>query len=202
MTWSPGDAVVLREVWREEVWAARPAIVVRDGDDVTMFHVPPGIRFKQAATPDGEALALPGDGWVLADRIRPRTRILSFAWPAVAHAVLMRWNADTGEFRGWYVNLQTPLRPTALGFDYVDHVLDVVVAPDRSWRWKDQGELEEAVGRGLFSPEEAGEIRAEAGRVVERIRAGAPPFDGSWLDWEPDPAWPVPELPPGWDLLD
>lgn len=32
------------------------------------------------------------------------------------------------------------------------------------------------------------------------VEAGAFPFDGTWCDFRPDPAWAVPaELPAGWD---
>jgi len=26
-----------------------------------------------------------------------------------------------------------------------------------------------------------------------------PPWPTGWEAWRPDPSWPVPELPPGWD---
>jgi uncharacterized protein len=32
------------------------------------------------------------------------------------------------------------------------------------------------------------------------VLAGEPPFDRDWQDWRPDPRWPVPELPDGWDV--
>ena len=196
--WRPGDVVVLRERWRGRVWAARPAVVVRDEPEVRMFHVPAGTRYAVARGRDGSPLALPEDGWTLAHDALAPERVLSFAWPGVAHAVLLRFD-PADRFLGWYVNLQSPLEPTPLGFDYVDHLLDVLVAPDRTWRLHDEELLEEAVRRGLFSPAQAEAVRDEAARVVRAAEAGRPPFDGSWTRWRPDPAWPVPTLPPGWD---
>jgi hypothetical protein len=32
------------------------------------------------------------------------------------------------------------------------------------------------------------------------VLAGEPPFDRDWKDWRPDPGWPFPQLPEGWDL--
>ncbi|MBI2238096.1 MAG: DUF402 domain-containing protein [Actinobacteria bacterium] len=201
MAWSPGDPVVLREVWRGKVWAARPTTVVRDDPDLRMFHAAPEWTWKCPAGPDGEWLRLPAEGWTLRDRDYG-WRILSFSRPGIAHAVLAYWDPETDEFRRWYINLEEPLRPTPLGFDYLDHALDIVVAPDRSsWEWKDEDELEEAVERGLFSVEQAGEFRAEGRRAVERLLRGDPPFDRDWRDWRPDPAWAEPALPPGWEVV-
>jgi hypothetical protein len=36
---------------------------------------------------------------------------------------------------------------------------------------------------------------------VEHILLREPPFDEDWSSWRPDPAWPAPELPTGWDLV-
>jgi hypothetical protein len=48
--------------------------------------------------------------------------------------------------------------------------------------------------------EQAAEIRSEGERVVADIEAARFPFDGSWLDFRPDEAWPLPTLPAeGWD---
>jgi hypothetical protein len=27
------------------------------------------------------------------------------------------------------------------------------------------------------------------------------PFDRDWSGWRPDPTWPLPELPPGWNVV-
>ncbi|MGZ4137664.1 MAG: hypothetical protein ACXVPX_08845, partial [Actinomycetota bacterium] len=49
----PGEVVALREVWAGRVWYARPAVVVRDDENLQMFHVPPHVRCKQPVGPDG-----------------------------------------------------------------------------------------------------------------------------------------------------
>jgi hypothetical protein len=53
----------------------------------------------------------------------------------------------------------------------------------------------------LITFAEAAEVRAEGQRIVERIEANAAPFNEPWHDWRPDPHWPLPELPEGWDQL-
>ena len=42
--------------------------------------------------------------------------------------------------------------------------------------------------------------RAEAGRLETELAADGPWWGPAWADWAPDPGWPRPELPPGWEL--
>ena len=118
-------------------------------------------------------------------------------WGA-SHSVYVHWGR-AGEFLGWYVNLEEPWRETALGFDTTDHLLDVWIEPDRSWRWKDEDHLAEAVEIGLFTAEKARTIRLEGERAIERIRAWTEPFNEGWPGWRPDREWPLPAMPHGWD---
>ena len=118
-----------------------------------------------------------------------------------SHSVYVHWGR-VGEFLGWYVNLEEPWRETALGFDTTDHLLDVWIDPDRTWRWKDEDHLAEAVEIGLFTQEKADAVRAEGERAIERVDAWSAPYDEGWERWRPDPTVPVPELAAGWNLLD
>jgi hypothetical protein len=196
----PGTGIALREVWRGRVFEARPTIVVEDDPQRTMLLLPGGVRCGIPIGADGHELRLPDRPWHLEVRPRGQQPVLSFAWPDTPYSVLL-WSA-VEDRRVWYVNLQDPLTRSAIGFDTVDHALDVVVELDRSsWRWKDEDELADAVGQGLFTPEEASGFREWGERAVERILSMEPPFDRSWDTWRPDPAWGVPELPDGWDRL-
>lgn len=192
---------MLREVWKGRIWTARAATVVEDRGDRTLLYVAPGMRWKCPVNPDGSWQRVPSGRWVLGDRVWRGKHVLSVAWPEVAHAVLLYWD-EAWRFLGWYVNLQEPLRPTPIGFDYMDHVLDIEVEPDGSWAWKDERELAASVQHGIFSAEEADRIRAEGDAAVARLRAREEPFDETWLGWRPDPSWRVPELAPGWDRID
>ncbi len=198
--WRPGESVVLREVWHGRLWTVRPALIVRDDEDLQAFVVLPGTHWKAPVRRNGTPLRLYEDEWRLVDRLWAGHRILSFAWPGVAHAALAFWEQATDAFEGWYVNLQSPLERTPVGFDYVDHVLDIEITQDRSsWRWKDEDELAEAVARGVFTAEEARRFREEGERAVRRALEQEPPFDEPWEDWRPEPRWLVPTYPPGWD---
>ena len=74
-------------------------------------------------------------------------------------------------------------------------MLDLVVEPDGTWRWKDEDELAETVEVGRFTREQAAAVRAEGERAVEAIEARGWPFGEGWEDWAPDPGWPLPQLP-------
>lgn len=195
--WSPGDPIVLREIWRGEVFEARPATVVEDAPEQTTLVIPGGVRCGVPVGEDGAELRLPDRPWRLEVRQRGSEPILSFAWPDAAYSVL-RWSTDEGT-PVWYVNLQDPLRRTSIGFDTVDHALDVIVGLDGTWSWKDEDELEEAVEHGLFTPHEIDTFRSDGERAVSRILDREPPFDHDWSSWRPDPSWPAPSLPDGWD---
>jgi len=99
------------------------------------------------------------------------------------------------------VNLEDSWRKTSLGYDTTDHLLDIWVDPDRTWRWKDEDHLVEAVEVGLFTSEKAEAIRAEGERAIERIEAWSAPFDEGWETWTPPPGWTLPQIPDGWHRL-
>jgi hypothetical protein len=174
--------------------------VVRDAPDLLALYLPPGTPWKEPRRPDGGPARLPVGPWTLADA-RTYNHVLRFNRPSDAHAVFAFWSED-GRFLQWYINLEDPIRRTPSGFQYMDMVLDIVVAPNlSSWTWKDEDEFREAQERGMVSREAARAIRAEGERALELMQARVPPFDGAWRDWRPDPSWTVPQLPEGWDVV-
>ena len=84
----------------------------------------------------------------------------------------------------------------------MDLALDVLIDPDRTWRWKDEDELATFVTYGAFDAELAARARDEGLRVVEQAKRNEPPFCEPWREeWRPDQAWRVPELANGWDRV-
>jgi hypothetical protein len=165
-----------------------------------MLYTPNGIRLMVAGR-DREKLRLPEGEWDLLERTWTKGPILSFSWPSVGHAILLFFHPDWIPWM-WYVNIEAPLRQTELGFDTEERVLDVLVATDlSSFQWKDQDELEEAVRLGLFTPAQAAEFHTEAQGALRRLLNREPPFDRDWTTWRPDPDWPIPVLPAGWDAV-
>jgi predicted RNA-binding protein associated with RNAse of E/G family len=201
--WSPGDQIVYREVWRGKVWTARPVTVVQDAPDLVVLYLCSGTRWKlPAGNRDEYRDALLTGEWQLRDVTYMWGDTLFLIRPGEAHAVHVMWRHETREFSGWYINLQEPLRRTAIGFDFMDQELDIVVKPDLSgWVWKDEEEFQKDVETGLTTPGQAREIRAEAGLVLERVRAKASPFSDGWETWHPPAGWPIPSLPVGWDKV-
>lgn len=181
---APGDAILMRHVWRDEVFLAHSVRVVVDEPGLLATWLAPGTPYKRPAL----RAELPFHQQ-LVDRPWKAPGIVQLTRPGDAHSI---WVFE----HGWYVNLQEPVRRTALGFDTCDQLLDLVRSRDGSWRWKDEQEFDEAVRRGFFSNDEAAAIRAEAERVI-----AADPFPTGWETWEPDPSWSAPGLPAGWDML-
>jgi len=187
----------MRNVWNATIVSARPANVVRDDPGSRMLYMPMDSAWMAPFRSDGIALRLPVGEWSLRER-RWDAHVLSFAWPGEPHAILLFWD-ESWRPRFWYVNLETPLLRTDVGFDYTDLLLDAVVAPDRSsWDWKDEDELAEAIHHGLIPAEDEDRLRAEGESAIRRIQGREPPFDRDWWTWRPNPSWPRPELPEGW----
>lgn len=198
-----GQPVVLRETWNGRVWEARTAIAVEDTDDRTLLYVPPHAPKKRAADSASRFLRIPVADWNLVDTRSSNRHVLSFAWPGREYAVLMSWHGDSGEFIGWYINLQSPLERSPVGFDAVDHVLDIVITSDRVWRWKDEHEMTLAIETGLFTEADAARFREHGEAVIATIKAREEPFDDRWKSWTPDPYWSeAPALLNGWDRIE
>lgn len=103
----------------------------------------------------------------------------------------------TGEFAGWYVNLETPhVRDRGAVFTS-GHVLDVLVDPDRRVHRKDEDELELAVAQGVFDPAGGASTEADAAEVEAVVAAWGPPFCDGWEGFSSDPEWPIAGLVPG-----
>ena len=196
----PGETIALRQTWDGRIWTARPATVVEDAPDQTMLFIPSGTSWM-APFHDEQRLKIPQTEFELAPlRYEEEIHVLSFSWPDTWYAVLLFLRPD-GSAHSWYVNLEEPLRRTELGFDTLDHEHDVIVELDGSWRWKDEDDLAEAIRRGVIPAEDEPRMRADGERAVRRILDREPPFDRDWMAWRPDPSWPAPILPEGWDRV-
>jgi hypothetical protein len=139
----------------------------------------------------------------MVDKMWVWTDVLMLCTPGATHSVYAMWDEGHTNFRCWYINLQDPLRRTPIGFDSMDHILDIVISPDRStWRWKDEDDFNEAVAIGVYSAQEARAIRAEGERAVELMQANQSPFCDGWERWSPPLGWETPTLPAGWDEIE
>ena len=196
-----GDHIALREIWRGRVWSGRPYTVVEDSPSRLVLYAKAGVRWMRPCRADGTALRIREPGWALREDAWA-TEALRIGRPGSRNSVLLLWTARFGELLLWYVNLEEPLTRTAIGFDYLDQLLDIEIAADLSgWKWKDEDELEEAVARGVMTAGDAEGIRDEGERVIAALGARESPFDEPWERWRPHPGWKAPGLPDGWDDL-
>ena len=199
--WRCGDQIVLREVWRGKVWSGKPVTVVEDTPDLLVLYMAAGTMCKMPVTPNGKLCHLLVGEWELADD-RWIGDWLRLVRPGASHSALLLRTQGQSSQPKWYVNMEAPLCRTPLGFDYMDLMLDIVANPDLSeWRWKDEGQFEKARTLGIVSDVKARALRAEGERVIEQMRNREPPFDGGWEQWRPEPEWPIPKLPCGWNVI-
>jgi uncharacterized protein DUF402 len=204
--WTYGDQIALRYRWGNDLAWVHPVTVVEDSPQCIALYEAMDTPIKMPLGDPGNPLpralsfekrhSLP---WRLGDSVWQDHSVLWLARPGAHHAIALFWRGAEREFLGWYGNLQTPLVRSSAGFDSADHVLDVVIHPNRTWDWKDEDEFAEARHLGRFTPAEAQRVRAEGERVIAAMEAGAWPFDAGWEDWQPDPAWSIPRVRDGWD---
>lgn len=199
---APGQVVLRRYVRASTYSFVKPMVVVRDDDEGLLLWMRAGTEVAGLEDEDNRTLHAMPLGEMRGPRLVRKTwgdqDVLILMPPGAAHSVW--WFFRRGEFAGWYVNLETPHTRQEEGVDATDLVLDILVAPDRSWVWKDEDELADRIGQPhYFDRAGADEIRAEGERVIKLIEAGAYPFDGTGTDFRPDPTWPQPALPAGWD---
>ena len=199
--WQPGDHILLREISRGQVWSGRPYTVVEDTPSRLVLYAGAGVRWMRPARTDGTNLRTREPTWMLKHDTW-YTEALRILTPGSRRSVLLLWTAGFREFLLWYVNLEDPLVRTPIGFDYLDQLLDMEIAPDLSgWRWKDEDEFAQAIADGTIPPEKACVIRAEGEAVIAALDARSSPFDEPWPQWRPDPHWALPGLPEGWSDL-
>lgn len=180
----------MREVWDGRTWEIRNGVIVEDEPDFIAIYTPPETPAMVAAASDGVRLRLPPDEWTLSKVRTPADRRFLAVHPTGAeHSLLAIWD-DDWQMICWYINLESDLARTHNGVEYEDRFLDIVAEPDlSSWCWKDEDELEEAMGRGLVTTTQADAFRAEGERAIEWLLARQPPYDRPWDEWRPPEEW-------------
>lgn len=186
----PGRVVIYRDVQGGKTLWEAPHVVVEDGPERVALYIAPG---TQGLCPEDRLAAdyadrLSSGKWELSPFTWHTHHVLRLiSWDA-AHSVECYWSEETWEFRGWYVNLQAPLRRVADGFETTDHTLDVVISPDGEWNWKDEAQLADLVRIGHYSDEAAQRFRAEALRAIDCLESRQGVFAEGWEDWRPTDA--------------
>lgn len=218
-----GSTVVRRDVFRGRVWTATPFRVVSDSRDLLALAVWPGAGrlapTHQAALSSSRRdetvreIALPNlasDKWELTVWTWRTNTKLTLVEPGAYFGVDLFFgdsdgdgdgdsdgegDNDGGELVMSYVNFQRPLRRTPIGIDTFDLLLDLVIEPDGSCRWKDEGEYEQGRRLGIVTDAEHRHVQQAREQVLALLARRTGPFDERWRAWRREPHWELPTLP-------
>jgi hypothetical protein len=194
--WAPGTIIPIRHVQDGCVWFAEAVIVVEDCADRLVVFAPVGGAMQWSEI-DWATGAIEGPR----PQRRHTTDALKIIEPGAQHTTSLFFGEGMSRFICWYVDIEEPTRRAGGGLVTFDRSLDIVVGPNGQWRWKDEDHFAHIQRFGWITSDRAAELREEAHRVVARIEKGEAPFDGTWLNWRPDPAWARPELPADWSTV-
>lgn len=166
-----GTDVRVREVLHGAEWASWDERVV--GDDGAVLAT---------LEADGTPMAFPAhpvphpwghlDAW-------SGTSVLKLRRTGDWYSVWKFFGAD-GAFLSWYVNFETPVVRTADGVDVNDLQLDIVIAPDGEWRWKDVEHLAPTLASGRITRDELLATLAAAAEVADLLERD----DRWWAAWD------------------
>jgi uncharacterized protein DUF402 len=200
----PGQPLAWRLFARDRLVCVRTGVLVAHdelGLRLWFSHGNPGLDMR---TPDGLGIRdMPFPEWIGRETVLAPVEwhgpdVLRYVRPETAHSV---WWFFRESFSGWYVNLEEPAvvwhDGELVGVDTTDYDLDIQGDQDGGWAWKDEHEFLErlAFPDAYWVPDEAA-VRAEGERAIRALQAREFPFDGTWCDWAPDPAWHRPTAVP------
>ncbi len=178
LTFEPGSDIVMREVLHGAEWAHWPERLLADDP------APGGIL--ATVQPIGTALTFPPHPvphpWGHLD-----------AWQGTTVLKLRRvddWYAAWKFFDGagrllhGYINFETPYVRASDGIEVNDLQLDIVIAPNGEWRWKDVQDLAPSLAAGRITQDELLAVLTAGAEVADLLdrddRWWAP-----WDDWSP-----------------
>ena len=205
--WQPGEVIAWRNIAYGRPWHIQSGIVVSDRFDEIVIATLPGSEsvMETSCAQKGKAgkrrWEFKDHDWELTRSAWHTNRVLAITEPEKYYSIMLFWNQERNEFLGYYVNFQLPFKRSPSGIDTLDLDLDIDMEPDLSYRWKDEEDYQLAIDNRAILPEWVQGIEAAKPDILERIEKRQYPFDGSWLDWKPDPTWSLPKLPEGWDKI-
>jgi protein associated with RNAse G/E len=205
--WKMGDIVVWRGIFRNRIWHAVPTLAVRETSREIVKAILPGAkcRVEEHYIPGVKDTRRRWDfkdkDWILKEFTWQTNRVLMITEYDKYYSTLLFWNHARNEFLGYYVNFQLPFKRSHCGTDSLDLDLDIDIQPDLRFHWKDEDDYHKAIEQGVILPEWVQEIEKAKPEILERLERRRYPFDGSWLDWMPDPTWSSPTLPENWDKI-
>jgi predicted RNA-binding protein associated with RNAse of E/G family len=199
---NPGDIVALRYVTTDgRIEMCWPCRVVVDGPELVALFIAAGSSYRAGPKKTAAEKRVASRSQLPPDTYVWRKDTLRLMLPERHHSVLLFWDGlgSDRRFTKYFVNMEEPFRRTPVGIDTQDHTIDVDVAPNLAWRWRDEEELRNHVKYGFYTEALAAAARAEGERAIAAIERGDHPCLDSWSQWSPDHRWKTPEIPAGWD---
>lgn len=205
--WQPGDVVAWRGIRNNLVWHVQPTIVVKDSPEELVLTLLPG---TECAAEETYSLGnkngkrwwdFKQNDWKLAKYIWRTNRLLLLFEPNKYYSIILFWEHASDKFLYYYINFQVPFQRGDYSADTLDLELDLIINPDFSTEWKDKDDYQKAIDHGLISTEWMQCIQSAQPEILDKLEARQYPFDGTWLDWTPDPNWAAPKLPKDWDRI-
>ena len=205
--WNPGDVIAWRGIYRNKVWHSQTVVTVKDTPGEMALALLPG---AECIAPEGylngkdvnkRRWNFKDKDWALEKYQWHTNRLLLLGEPEKYYSVILFWNHASNEFDCYYINFQLPFQRSHCGIDSLDLDLDIIINPDLSWHWKDVEDYQKAIEHEVILPKWTQEIDKAKGEIFERLEKRQYPYDGSWLNWMPDPGWSPPKLPANWDKI-
>lgn len=205
--WNPGDIVVWRGIYRNQVWHAQPTFVVKDSPEEIVLALLPGAEgMAETDYAKGEKNGkrrwdFKDQPWEL-EKFRWHTnRLLFLLEPKKYYSTIFFWHHESNEFLCYYINFQLPFQRSHCGIDTLDLDLDLIINPDFSHEWKDVEDYQKAIEEQIILAEWTKEIDKAKKEILDKLEKRQYPYNGSWLNWTPDPGWSPPKLPENWDKI-
>lgn len=193
MSWAPGEAIVLRQVWQGRPLLAMPSLVVSDEAELLVTYLP-----EQA--PFGALPGWPGGEHPWAQRASWEGHgTLMLRRPGDRYSIWAFWRGEERVFACWYVNLEEPYRRSPIGIDTLDHELDLWSEDGETWHLKDEEGVKRCVADGRFDEEDAARIWIDAAAFRAEYERSGPWWDLGWARWRPPRTLVTPSLPEGWE---
>jgi predicted RNA-binding protein associated with RNAse of E/G family len=205
--WRPGNMVAWRGIYRNRIWYAQTAIVVKDTPEETVLARLPGAQgraeqdYVQRKRDGRRRWDFQQEDWILEDFPWHTNRLLFLLEPDKYYSTIFFWSHKSNSFLGYYINFQLPFKRSKHSIDTLDLELDINVHPDFSFEWKDVDDYQKGIETGIILPEWVQGVEMAKTEILEKLEKRQYPFDGSWLDWLPDPNWTPPQLPENWDKI-
>ena len=205
--WKPGDIVAWRGIYRDQVWYAQTVIVVKDTPAEVVVALLPG---AECIMPEGYVDGKDGHkrrwnfkdkDWEKQNYLWRNNRLLLLLEPQKYYSTICFWNGGSNQFLCYYINFQLPFQRSHCGIDTLDLDLDLIINPDFSFEWKDVDDYQKAIDQEIILPEWTREIDLAKKEILDKLEKRQYPYDGSWLNWMPVPAWSPPKLPKNWDKI-